>query len=72
MTHTRSDIHCTSPGCERATDGTSHASQELPGTKWRSALAALVGAPLRLHRYRNFHSEVVEDALRAFDCRKCS
>ncbi len=36
--------------------------------RWRSALDALTGAPLRLHRYRHLHAEVVEDALRAFDC----
>jgi hypothetical protein len=36
--------------------------------RWRSALDALVGAPLRLHRHRHLHAEVIEDALRAFDC----
>ncbi len=36
--------------------------------RWRSALDALIGAPLRLHRYRHLHAEVIEDALRAFDC----
>ena len=36
--------------------------------RWRAALDALVGAPLRLHRYRHLHAEVIEDALRAFDC----
>ena len=36
--------------------------------RWRSVLDALTGAPLRLHRYRNLHAEVIEDALRAFDC----
>lgn len=71
MTHQHSDIHCASLNCERATEGTTRAVKHLPGTKWRSALAALVSAPVRLHRYRNFHTEVVEDALRAFDCRKC-
>ena len=35
---------------------------------WRSVLDALIGAPGRLHRYRNLHAEVIEDALRAFDC----
>ena len=36
--------------------------------RWRSALDALTGAPLRLHRYRHLHAEVIEDALRAYDC----
>ncbi len=36
--------------------------------RWHSAIDALVGAPLRLHRYRHLHAEVIEDALRAFDC----
>lgn len=35
---------------------------------WRSALDALIGAPVRLHRYRHLHAEVIDDALRAFDC----
>lgn len=72
MTHTHSDIRCASLDCERANQDSGHARNELPGTKWRSALAALVSAPVRLHRYRNFHAEVIEDALRAYDCRKCS
>jgi len=36
--------------------------------RWRSALDALIGAPVRLHRYRHLHAEVIDDALRAFDC----
>ena len=36
-------------------------------TRWRAALDALIGAPVRLHRYRHLHAEVIEDALRAFD-----
>jgi hypothetical protein len=35
--------------------------------RWRAALDALIGAPVRLHRYRHLHAEVIEDALRAFD-----
>jgi hypothetical protein len=35
---------------------------------WRAALAALIAAPMRLHRYRHMHAEVIEDALRGFDC----
>jgi len=72
MTHLHSDTRCASLICERANEGIGHPQNQLPGTKWRSALAALVSAPVRLHRYRHFHAEVVEDALRAFDCRKCS
>jgi hypothetical protein len=45
-----------------------HGLFSLPGTKWRAALGALAGAPVRLHHYRNFHTEVIEDALRAYDC----
>ena len=37
-------------------------------TFWHAALHALVGPPVRLHRYRHLHAEVIEDALRAFDC----
>lgn len=69
MTHAHADNRCGSLDCEGANDHTDPTL--LPGTKWRSALAGLVSAPMRLHRYRNFHAEVVEDALRAFDCRKC-
>ena len=36
--------------------------------RWRAALNALIGAPMRLHRYRHLHAEVIEDALRGFDC----
>ena len=72
MTHAHTDIHRTSHDCERADQGSRNTPNQLPGTKWRLALAALVSAPVRLHRYRNFHAEVIEDALRAFDCRKCS
>lgn len=36
--------------------------------RWRAALDALIGPPVRLHRYRHLHAEVIEDALRAFDC----
>ena len=43
-------------------------SPESTAPRWRAALDALIGAPLRLHRYRHLHAEVIEDALRAFDC----
>jgi hypothetical protein len=49
-----------------------HLSSTRPGhvaaPRWRSALDALIGAPGRLHRYRHLHAEVIEDALRAYDC----
>jgi hypothetical protein len=48
-----------------------HSTSERPATvapRWRSALGAFVGAPVRLHRYRHLHAEVIEDALRAYDC----
>lgn len=48
-----------------------HPTSNRPGhvaaPRWRSALDALIGAPVRLHRYRHLHAEVIEDALRAFD-----
>jgi hypothetical protein len=72
MTHAKSNHRCTSPDCAAAKDTANHRLFRLPGTKWRAALGALAAAPLRLHQYRNFHSEVVEDALRAFDHENCS
>jgi hypothetical protein len=49
-----------------------HQSSDRPANvvapRWRSALDALIGAPVRLQRYRHLHAEVIEDALRAFDC----
>ena len=36
--------------------------------RWRAALDALIGAPMRLHRNRNLHAEVIEDELRSFEC----
>ena len=43
-------------------------SPETAVPRWRAALDSLIGAPWRLHRYRHLHAEVIEDALRAFDC----
>jgi hypothetical protein len=43
-------------------------SAKKTAPRWRAALDALIGAPLRLHRYRHLHAEVIEDALRGFDC----
>jgi len=63
-----SDICCASLDCHPAAQNFAHPGKNLPGTKWRAALGALVSAPMRLHRYRNLHAEVIEDALRAFDC----
>ena len=68
MTHTKSGSRSTSPDRKARDD---RSLLETPGTKWRSALGALAAAPLRLHRYRNFHTEVVEDAIRAYDRSKC-
>jgi hypothetical protein len=48
------------PSTERSTRGT-------PG-RWWGVLDAIIGAPVRLHRYRHLHAEVIEDALRAYDC----
>ena len=49
-----------------------HSSSARPGhvavPRWRSALDTFIGAPTRLHRYRHLHAEVIEDALRAYDC----
>lgn len=49
-----------------------HSSSGRPANsaapRWRAALDTLLGAPLRLHRYRHLHAEVIEDALRGFDC----
>ena len=43
-------------------------THERDVTRWRAVLDALVGAPVRLHHYRHLHAEVIEDALRAYDC----
>ena len=59
---------CPSLDCDRATNHASFDAQDLPGTGWRTALAALAGAPVRLHRYRKLHTAVLEDAIRAYDC----
>ncbi len=72
MRDRHTDTSCAAAACGHAMQSLSNPSQNLPGTKWRAALAALVAAPVRLHRYRNLHTEVLEDAIRAFDCRKCS
>ena len=47
---------------------TSGRSADTAAPRWRAALDALIGAPMRLHRYRHLHAEVIEDALRGFDC----
>ena len=61
---------CSSLDCGRATNNETLFAEDAPGTRWRSALAALVSAPVRLHRYRNLHTAVLEDAIRAYDCSK--
>ncbi len=49
-----------------------HSSSGRPANagapRWRAALDVLIGAPVRLHHYRHLHAEVIEDALRGFDC----
>jgi len=69
MTHAQTENRCPSTDNDQAARAMAAGKPDLPGTKWRRALAALAEAPLRLHRYRNLHSEVVEDAIRAYDCR---
>ena len=68
MKYAHPDSACPSLDCGRAAKDGSFGSQDMPGTRWRSALAAVVGAPVRLHRFRNLHTEVLEDAIRAYDC----
>jgi hypothetical protein len=54
---------------DRAPAGQSSSQRAVrtaPG--WRAVLDTLIGAPVRLHRYRHLHAEVIEDALRAYDC----
>ncbi len=72
MRHAKSNLRYASPDCAATTDTAKQNEIRLPGSRWRSTLGALAAAPLRLHQYRNFHAEVVEDALRAYDCRRCS
>ena len=72
MAHANSSIHCASPDCAGRNDTPNHGLPAFTGKNWRSALGTLTAAPLRLHRYRHFHAEVVEDAIRAYDCGKCS
>jgi hypothetical protein len=72
MTHDDRKLRSTSPDRAIATDRSDRGLLTLPGTKWRSVLGALAAAPLRLHRYRNFHTEVIEDAIRAYDRGRCT
>ena len=66
----RQQLFCS--GCESPDRMTSGQPRSLVGNRtaniWLFVLEALIGAPLRLHRYRHLHAEVIEDALRAFDC----
>jgi hypothetical protein len=66
----RQQLSCS--GCESLDRMTTGQPRSLVGNRtakfWRGVLDALIGAPLRLHRYRHLHAEVIEDALRAFDC----
>ena len=66
----RHQLSCS--GCEAldhaaARPSANHSAGRTP-PRWRAALDALIGAPVRLHRYRHLHAEVIEDALRAYDC----
>jgi hypothetical protein len=58
---------CESLDCTSAGEPTAR-SDNWAATRWNAVLDALIGAPLRLHRYRHLHAEVIEDALRAYDC----
>lgn len=66
----RQELYCS--GCESLDRAPAEqSSSQLAGRvapRWRAALDALIGAPVRLHRYRHLHAEVIEDALRAYDC----
>jgi len=35
---------------------------------WRAVLGAILGAPVRIHRYRDLHSRMVRDLLCHLDC----
>ena len=62
---TCSDCGSLDTAAPRQTDSRSH---DPDVTRWRALLDTLVGAPVRLHRYRHLHAEVIDDALRAYDC----
>ena len=70
MKHAHPDSGCPSLDSGRAANDVSFDAENTPGTRWRSALAALVSAPVRLHRFRNLHTAVLEDAIRAYDCNR--
>jgi len=38
---------------------------------WRFVLDQILSAPMRLHRYRHFSVQVLEDVLGEMDCRNC-
>ena len=67
MRHQLSYSGCESLDCMAAGETASH-DHNRDVTVWRTLIDALIGAPLRLHRYRHLHAEVIEDALRAYDC----
>ena len=66
----RKELACS--GCESLDRAAAELKTGISGSgaapRWRATLDALIGAPVRLHRYRHLHAEVIEDALRAFDC----
>jgi hypothetical protein len=65
----RHELSCS--GCESldqaAAGRPANQSTGRTAPRWRAALDTLIGAPVRLHRYRHLHAEVIEDALRAYD-----
>ena len=44
----------------------------LPKPKWRDVIAALAKPAIRIHKYRNLHSAIFNDAVSEYDCRKRS
>ena len=43
-------------------------ASERPVMPWYRPLDRLLGAPMRIHRYRNLHAQVVEKLLRNDEC----
>jgi hypothetical protein len=70
MKYAQPDSAGPSLDCGRTPKNDANNAQTMPGTGWSSALAALVGAPVRLHRFRHLYTAVLEDAIRAYDCRR--
>ena len=45
--------------------------RNLPATRWRAALKALVSPAARLHNYRNLHKTMFYDAMCEHDEKDC-